>query len=215
MSEIPFEKIRDTVVEEIVGVTNAYVLLTDFAFPIGRQGLLSAHYPFLVGTLTDAFQAYVLLGTCRLFDPRPDRRNATLSHFLRRVVAYHAADKDVKPKARARRKRYESHINKYLDDIKGRWRPLVGHRNAYLVHRDLTQTPPDMTYKFLRQCFEQAQKVVAGYYAAYRDTARLFDLPGVRADSARLLVWCRFDDYERHFNEDMERWEKKFRKENR
>jgi len=55
---------------------------------------------------------------------------------------------------------------------------LVIHRNAYLAHMDLTKTPPLMTYRFLWVCCKQAQAVDGGYHAAYRDTARFFEVPG-------------------------------------
>jgi len=78
----------------------------------------------------------------------------------------------------ARRKKYERRIPKYLKDIRKRWKPLVIHRNAYLAHMDLTKTPPLMTYRFLWVCCKQAQAVDGGYHAAYRDTARFFEVPG-------------------------------------
>jgi HEPN superfamily AbiU2-like protein len=151
MSGIPFEKIRDAVVEEIIGVTNTYVLMTDFAFPVGSQSRLSEHYPFFVGTLVEAFRGHVLIAICRLFDPDDDPRHASLANFLRRVAAHHVSDKEVAPGAVAGREDYERQIPEYFADIRTRWKPLVIHRSAYLAHRDLSKTPPDMTYQFLHE----------------------------------------------------------------
>jgi hypothetical protein len=206
MSKVTFEQIQTAVVNEIVLVTNAYALLTDFAFPIARQGLLRDHYPFFVDNLNDALRGQVLIGICRLFDPSQRRRDfASLTNFLQRVAGHHASDPHVDLQGLERRKEYARRIPEHLADIRERWKPLVIHRNAYLAHLDLTKTPPEMTYRFLRECFEQAQAVVAAYSAAYQDTTRLFDIPGVKRDAARLLEWCRFDDYERQFREDMEK----------
>jgi hypothetical protein len=197
--KITFEQIETAVVNEIVLVTNAYVLLTDFAFPIARQRLLGDHFPFFVGNLNDALRGQVLIAICRLFDPDKDPRLASLTTFLQHVVGHHASDAHGNPRSLGRRKEYERRIPEYLADIRKRWKLLVIHRNAYLAHLDLTKKPPGMAYRFLRECFEQAQAVVAGYYIAYQDTTRLFDLPGLKRDAARLLEWCRLDDYERHF----------------
>jgi hypothetical protein len=213
MGKVPFDEIRAVVVSEIVGVTNSYVFLTDFALRVAEQPLFSKHYPFFVSTLSDAFRSHVLLAICRLFDPDADPRLASLTNFLQRVGPHHASDQDVKPDSIARRRDYEGQIPAYLADIRDRWKQLVIHRNGYLAHMDLTKTPLDMTYRFLRECFEQAQAVVGGYYTAYRHTARFFELRGLDHDAARLLEWCRLDDYERHFSEDMARRGMKFRRE--
>jgi len=45
MSTVTFDEVRDALVHEIVVVSNAYVLLTNFVFPGGKQQLLSDHYP--------------------------------------------------------------------------------------------------------------------------------------------------------------------------
>ena len=37
----------------VVRATNAYTLMTAFAFPIARQQLLSEHYPFFVANLIE------------------------------------------------------------------------------------------------------------------------------------------------------------------
>jgi hypothetical protein len=216
VSEVPFEKIRDRVVNEITAVTNAYVLLTDFAFPVARQSRVSDHYPFFVDSLVDAFRGQILLAVCRLFDPGHNWRNATLSNFLRRVGTHHASDQDVDSNRRARRRRYERQIVKYLSDIEDRWKQLVIHRNAYVAHMDLTKTRlPAMTYKSLRQCFNQAQKMVGGYYAAYHDTAPFLDISRLKKDAASLLAWCRLDNYERHIKEERGPIENKLRQKGR
>lgn len=45
MSTVTFDEVRDALVHEIVVASNAYVLLTNFVFPGGKQQLLSGHYP--------------------------------------------------------------------------------------------------------------------------------------------------------------------------
>jgi AbiU2 len=212
MSEIPFETTRDAVDNEVVLATNAYLLLTDLAVPLAKQPLLYEHYPFLVGNLLDALAGQVLMTVCRLFDPDNDPRHASLSNFLRSVVSHHGGPTAAPPKLAARRVKYEEAIPDSLAAIATRWKILVRHRSAYLAHRDLSKMAlREMTYSEVRECLDLAQEVVAGYFSAYEDTTRLFHIDGFEHDPPRFLKWCRLDDYERHFNEDMARQEKKRR----
>lgn len=151
---------------------------------------------------------------CRLFDPDEDPRHASLTTFLKGIERHHAEDKNVAARLAARRHEYTQGIPGYFTDVKTRWKIIVQHRSAYLAHRDLSKRNlPPVSYGYLRECFEQAQQVIAGYFAAYEDTTQLFDIAGVKHDPQRFMEWCRLDDYERHFREDMQRREKKWRDE--
>lgn len=214
MSEIRFEDIRDAVDNEVVLATNAYVLLTDLAVPLAKQPLLCEHYPFLVGNLVDALAGQVLMTVCRLFDPDNDPRHASLHNFLRRVVSHHGGPTDAPPEFAARWVKYEEAIPDFLAEIVARWKILARHRSAYLAHRDLSKMAlPEMRYSDVRECLDLAQEVVAGYFSTYEDKTRLFHIGGFEHDPPRFLKWCRLDDYESHFNKDMEQLERKLREE--
>jgi hypothetical protein len=204
-----FAEIKTAVLNEVLHATNAYVLLTDLAFPLLNQELLLQHYPFIVESLVTALWGQVLMTVCRLYDPKLDSRNASLSTFLRGIQANHADDSSVSSSAREWRREYEQRIPDVLDEIEERWKTLVLHRSAYLSHRDLSKRVlPEITYGFGRECFEHAQNVLGGYFTAYEDATQVFEITGLRNDPPRFLKWCRLDDYEHHFNEDMERWRK-------
>jgi HEPN superfamily AbiU2-like protein len=198
MSNLPtFIEIRDVVTTEVLDATNAYTLLTRLAFPLGNQQRLVQHYPYLITTLVRALGGQVVMPVCRLFDPDEDPRHASLSSFLRGVENHHAHDKDVEPRLIGWRREYVQAIPGYLADIKTRWKVLAQHRSAYLAHRDLSKKNlPSISYGYFRECFELAQKIV-----------------GAKDDPDRFMKWCRLDDYEGHFQEDMRRWENNMRRE--
>ena len=211
MSELPeFTEIREVVRNEVIDATNAYTLLTDLAFPLVNQPLLNQHYPYLIGRLVTALTGQVLMPVCRLFDPADDLRHASLTTFLKGIAPHHANDKGVPVRLNVHRYEYQQQIPEFLSDIKARWKIIVQHRSAYLAHRDLSKRNlPQVTYGYFRECFEQAQRVLGEYFAAYEDATQLFEIAGLKHDPQRFLEWCRLDDYERHFNEHMQRWEKK------
>ena len=66
-----------------------------------------------------------------------------------------------------------------------------------------------MTYSDIRECFEFGQAILRDYLSAFEDAIQYFDIAGVKNDPSRFLKWCRLDDYEKHFDEDIERWRKK------
>jgi len=213
MSEITFADLRDAVDHEVILATNAYVLLTDLALPMANQPRLLEHYPFLVGNLVNAIAGQVLMTICRLFDPDDDPRHASLSNFLRRLVSHHGGPADAPPEFAARRVTYEKAIPGFLAAIAAQWKILVRHRSAYLAHRDLSKILPEMTHSHVRAWLDLAQRVIAGYFSAYEDKTRLFQIGGFEHDPLRFLEWCRLDDYERHFEAEMARQDEKRRKE--
>src|SRR5215470_18553228 len=177
-----FGEIKTAVLNEVLHATNAYVLLTDLAFPMWNQERLLQHYPFIVQSLVTALWGQVLMTVCRLYDPKPDSRNASLSTFLRGIQTHHATDTGVSSSARELRREYEQRIPDVLDEIEEGWKTLVLHRNAYLSHRDLSKRVPEITYGFGRQCFERAQSVLGGYFTAYEDATQFFEIAGLRND---------------------------------
>jgi hypothetical protein len=211
MSELPaFTEIRDVVKNEVIDATNAYTLLTQLAFPLRNQLLLHQHYPYLIDNLVIALTGQVLMTVYRLFDPDEDPRHASLTTFLKGIEPYHAKDKNVAARLVVWRDEFSQRIPAYLTDIKTRWKVLVQHRSAHLAHRDLSKRNlPPVTYSYFRECFEQAQRVIGGYLTAYEDTTQFFDIAGVKDDPERFMRWCRLDNYERHFKEDMQRRKKK------
>ncbi len=214
MSKIAFKELRDAVVNEAILATNAYLLLTGLALPQARQSLLHEHYPFIVENFVRALTEQVLMTVCRLFDPKKDRRLASLSNFLRGVVPEHGRPTDVPPEFALRRVEFEQGIPGFLAEIATRWKTLSRHRNAYLAHRDLSAVAlADITHHDIRECFGLAQDVVGGYCSAYEDATQTFHLAGLKEDLPRFLKWCRLDDYERHFNEDMRLLERRLREE--
>jgi hypothetical protein len=171
-----------------------------------NQQRLLQHYPFIVESLVTALWGQVLMTVCRLYDPRIDLRNASLSTFLSGIQARHAGDSDLSSSTSEHRQEYKQRIPDVLAEIQ-RWKTLVRHQGAYLSHPDLSKrTLPEITYGFGRECFEHAQCVLNGYFAAYEDATQFFEIAGLRNDPPRFLKWCRLDDYQRHFDEGMERW---------
>ena len=205
MANVPdFDEIKTTVRGEVISATNAYMLLTELAFPMLKQPLLEQHYPFIIHSLADALSGQVLMTVCRLFDPVKDPRHASLSTLLRRVVQHHLADQN--PSHLEWRQEFEASIPQLLAEIQARWPPLAQHRSAYLAHRDVSKRVlPELTYQKIRECFEWAQRVLRDYFVAYEDSTHYFDIAGVKHDPPRFLEWCRLDDYKRHFDEDMKR----------
>jgi hypothetical protein len=197
-----FDEIKSTVRSEVISATNVYTLLTGLVFPMVNQPLLSQHYPFIVFSLYDALTWQVLMTVCRLFDPIVDPRHASLSTFLRGVPAHHAGDQS--PVHLQWRQEFEARIPQFLAEIEARWSPLAQHRSAYLAHRDVSKRAlPELTFLKIREHFEWAQRVLRDYFVAYEDSTHYFDLAGVKHDPPRFLAWCRLDDYQRHFEEDM------------
>ena len=211
MSGLPdFAEIKSVVLNEVIHATNAYALLSGLAFPIRNQPLLFQHYPYLVDSLVTALTGQVLMTVCRLFDPDDNPRHASLISFLNRVKPHHVKDENVPTHTLPWRREYEQRIPDFVAEIKTRWKTLVVHRSAYLAHRDLSKRNlPPVTYGYFRECFEQAQRVIGEYLTAYEDATQKFEIARLKHDPQRFLEWCRLDDYERHFNEDMQRWEEK------
>jgi hypothetical protein len=208
MAKPAFDEIKGTVRREVILATNAYTLLTGLAFPMMNQPKLYQHYPFIVQSLYESLSWQVLMTVCRLFDPVRDPRHASLSTFLRRVVEHHRADPN--PSHPEWRRDFEAAIPERLGEIEHRWPPLAQHRSAYLAHRDMTKSIlPELTFRAIRECFEWAQGVLREYFVAYEDSTHYFDIAGVKNDPQRFLAWCRLDDYERHFAEDMKRWRRR------
>jgi len=213
-ARIPFEKIRAAVVSEVTHVSNAYVLLPDLAIPMAKQPLLVAHYPFLVGNLVGSLAGQVLMTVCRLFDPDDDPRHASLSNFLRSIVPHHGRPTGTPPRLAVLRIKYEEAIPDFLAAIASRWKILVRHRSAYLAHRDLSKVAlPEMSYNDVGACLQLAREVLADYFTAYEDKTRRFHIGGFEHGAPRFLKWCRLDEYERHFNEEMARQDEKRRRE--
>jgi hypothetical protein len=104
------------------------------------------------------------------------------------------------------RQEFEASIPRLLGEIRARWKPLAQYRSAYLAHRDVSKVLiPQITYAEIRECFEWAQRVLRDYFVAYEDSTHYFDIAGAKNDPPRFLAWCRLDDYQRHFDEDMKR----------
>jgi len=211
MAAVPdFQEIKKAVLDEVIYATNTYTLITELAFPLRKQSRLCDHYPFIVDSIYNAFSWQVLLSVCRLLDPADDHRIASLATFLRRVETLHAQDQDVPSHLLQRRAAFTARIPDLLRGIDERWKRLVQHRNAYLAHRDLTKTNlPVMTYSDIRECFEFGQTILRDYLSAFEDATQFFDIVGVKDDPGRFLKWCRLDSYQKHFDEDLERWRKK------
>ena len=103
-----FEAIKEDVWGSIVAATNDYGFLTDLVLPIVKQRRLHGDYPFITSTLVRTASEHILLAVCRLFDPDPDPRMASLTTFLGGVVEHHSVvPDDVTPRTRERRAEFE------------------------------------------------------------------------------------------------------------
>lgn len=199
MKTPPFRDILETVQRDVTRVASHYPMITGVFFRIMNQPQLVQHYPWLLNDLYVAVTGDIVMTLGRLFEVTTDPRTASLTTFVSRVEAHHAADADVKPHLKARRGEFLAQIEAWRSEIKAVEKRLSLVRNANWAHNDLTKVGrSDIKWSEIKDMISLAERIVSGYFHAFHETDQKLVLANVEWELDNFLKWCRLDDYAAH-----------------
>ncbi len=133
----------------------------------------------------------------RLFETRQDYRVASLTTFLDHVQKLGIENPSHLKK---RESAYLEAIPRFRKSIRWIEARLRWYRDAYVAHNDLTKVGKvNIKWVQIKGFISVAQRILKGYYHAHHETDQRFGVVNLEHEPEQFLVWCRLDDYEKHW----------------
>jgi len=183
---------------DVIRAASDYQLIKEIFFSVMNQPKLLEHYPWLVPRLYLAVTGEIIMTLCRLFETKRDPRKASLVMFLNGVRQLSIDDDD---RLGERKRAYLRRTSALLAEIESVEKKLVGHRNAYLAHNDLTKVGRVDIIKWneVHSFIEKAQAILKGYFSAFQESDQKFEVVNLGWEPQQFLQWCRLDKYAEHW----------------